>query len=96
MATAPTGSHGSVKVLMHELGLDGRDGRYDGTTVCCQCAYCEPLPTTAQCRCTHPSSEFKDGVTFSGAPTCAAFVPRHGTRHGMFDGQGGVSWLHGS
>jgi hypothetical protein len=93
---------------MHELGLgvgdnrqdgrrDGRhDGRHDGTAVCCQCAYCDPLPTTTQCRCTHPSSEFKDGVMFSGAPTCAAFVPRHGTRHGMFDGQGGVSWLHGS
>jgi hypothetical protein len=33
---------------------------------------------------------------FSGAPTCAAFVPRRGTRHGMFDGQGGISWLHGN
>jgi hypothetical protein len=33
---------------------------------------------------------------FSGAPTCAAFVPRHGTRHGMFDGQGGISWPHGN
>lgn len=100
MDTAPTGSRGSVKVLMHELGLGGGNGRfggrYDATAVCCQCAYCEPLPTTAQCRCTHPSSEFKDGVMFSGAPTCAAFVPRHGTRHGLFDGQGGISWLHGN
>jgi hypothetical protein len=43
MDTAPTGSQGSVKVLMHELGLDGGDGRYDGrhdgTAVCCQCAH---------------------------------------------------------
>ena len=103
MDATPTGilgAHGAVKALMHELEMDGRNGRKDSSqdrvATCCECAHCRPGPTTAQCRCTHPSSEFTDGVMFSGTPACTAFVPRHGRRHGLFDGQGGISWLHGS
>jgi hypothetical protein len=35
-------------------------------------------------------------VLFSGAPACAAFAPRHGSRQGLLNGSGGIAVLHGN
>jgi hypothetical protein len=66
------------------------------THLCAECTYSQSLRAEARCRCTHPSSEFADGVLFSGAPACAAFAPRHGSRQGLLNGSGGIAVLHGN
>jgi len=93
------GTHGAVKGLMYELESDGqgslRGARPDGAAECCDCAFSEPA-AAAQCRCTHPSSESKEGPLFPGALACNAFVPRRRRSPGLFTGHGGMSWLRGN
>lgn len=66
------------------------------THVCAECAFSQPLRSEARCRCVHASSEYADGTLFPGAPACAAFAPRHGSRHGLLNGAGGAAVLHGN
>ena len=79
-------------------GLAGqRPGHIVGVThLCAECTYSQPLRGEARCRCAHPSSEYADGALFSGAPACAGFTPRHGSRQGLLNGSGGVAVLHGN
>jgi hypothetical protein len=74
-----------------------RRGQIVGVThLCAECTYAQPLHGEARCRCTHPSSEYAEGVLFLGAPACVGFAPRHGARRGLLDGSGGVAVLHGN
>jgi hypothetical protein len=67
------------------------------THLCCECTYAQLMRHPARCRCTHPSSEFADGVVFAGVPACAAFAPRHHhARDAFTNGSGGAAILHGN